>query len=203
MRIIITLDDVIRAKTVKICKTYKKYFNKDLQLQELDLSSGNLGVILGFKTKKDYEQFLYEDFAYEIFAEADLCERGLEAKFRSWLMSLSNVDGNGEPVEVIIANNMEFGPTIGFTQFFLAKMGTTVREFLFPKNTVELWKKADVIVTADKTLLGNKLDGKVSVKIVTDYNEDIESDMEYNTLTEIFDDKEFFNKLTEKQNKND
>ena len=41
MKICLTLDDVLRNKTVQLGKIYKKYINPDIDLESLDFSTNN------------------------------------------------------------------------------------------------------------------------------------------------------------------
>lgn len=191
MKICITLDDVLRAKTKQLGKIYKKYV-KDIDLDKLEITSNSVEDILGL-TKKEANKFLYDDYPFEIFGEAEVCEKMLDKKLNLWHLNMHE-EYDGE-YELCIANPYEFNTSIGNTCFFLAKAATRVREFHFPANSSDIWNVCDVLITADPSLLENKPEGKVSVKIVAPYNSEAESDLTYDTLSALLDDKEFFNKI--------
>jgi len=197
MKITITLDDVLRAKTQQFGKMYKKYIKPDLDLESLDFTSGDLQSIFGFKTKKEYEKFLYEDYAFEVFGEANACEKMLDKKLNLWLIALDNDEDLTEPLEFSLSNTMEFNASIGFTYFFLSKMATRIREVFLPANSQEIWDRNDVVITADPKLLKNKPTGKKVVKIETDYNKKYDADLTYKKLADIFEDDEFIKKISE------
>ena len=194
MKIAFTLDDVLRDKTKQILKIYKKYVDPSFDTEAVDLTTNNFQEILGFETKQDYQQFLYEDYVFEIFAEAEAVEKMLDKKFNLWLLSLAEED---EPVDVILTNPFEFNASIGFTHFFLSKMATRVRETYFPLDSSTIWDCCDVLVTAEPKLIKEKPEGKKVVKIETPYNKDLEADLTYQSLSELIEDKEIITKLTE------
>lgn len=198
MRICITLDDVIRAKTAQICKMYQKYIDPSINLDELDLSVNNLGEVLGFESDSEYKDFLYNTYSYEVFAEASTTEKMVDKTLNLWHMNLSNNDELDEPVEVMLANAFEFNNSIGYTYFFLSKIATRVREIYLPMDSSTIWDKCDVLVTATPNLISNKPDGKIVVKIEMPYNKDIESDYSYQKLSDFLNDNEIIEKLINK-----
>lgn len=179
--IAITLDDVLRAKTVQIGKIYQKHLNPDIDLEDIDFDDNNYQEIFGFEDKYAWEKFLYEDYAYEIFGEAGVCTKGLNLEFNQWLLDL---DDNEEDVSVILCNPYEFNASIGFTCFFLSRMATKCRGFFFPKDSSDIWNKCDVLVTADPKLIESKPEGKICVKIEMPYNEECKADITYESLSE-------------------
>ena len=197
MRICITLDDVLRAKTRTFGKVYKKYVDSELDLQSIDLSTNDLCKAFGFKDKKSYNKFLYEDYPFEIFAEAPMTDRLVDKKFNLWHIELN--DKYGDDVKVIISNPYEFNTSIGYTCFFLSQAATRVREIFFPKDHTEIWDRCDLLVTADPQLLSERPEGKTVVKISMPYNEGIDADYTFNTFEEFLDEG---NNIVEKLMKN-
>ena len=195
MRICITLDDVLRAKTYQFGKIYKKNIDPDVELENLDLSSGDFQKIFGFKNKKEYEKFLYDDCAFEIFGEAPECDKMLSKNLNLWQLRLEDDDEISEPVELLLSNTREFNQSLGFTYFFLSKLATRIRKVFFPKDYMEIWDACDVLITADPKLLSNKPEGKTSIKIVTDYNKDCECDYQYNSMLDFLNDNEIIHKV--------
>ena len=193
MKICVTLDDVIRAKTKQFGKIYQKYVDGSIDLSSLDISDGNLQRAFGM-TEEQYMDYLFKDYPFEVFAEATVMEKMLDKKFNLWHIALENEE---EDMELMLGNTKEFNTSIGYTYFFLSKIASRVREIYFPEyyHSEKLWNKCDVIVTADPELLKSKPEGKLSVKIKTQYNEDIPCDFSYDSLSELLDDNEFFEKL--------
>lgn len=192
MKICFTLDDVIRAKTVQIGKIYKKNIDCDIDLDSLDFSTNDYQEIFSFKTKAEWQKFLYSDYAYEIFGEAPVTTKGVDKEFNLWLISLQDLD---EEVEVMLANPFEFNASIGFTCFFLSKIATRVREMAFPADSSDIWDKCDVLVTADPKLIEEKPEGKICVKINMPYNKDLKSDYSFDSLSEAIKDNNMLKKI--------
>lgn len=192
MKICFTLDDVIRAKTVQIGKIYKRNINGDIDLDALDFSTNDYQEIFSFKTKADWQKFLYSDYAYEIFGEAPVTTKGVDKEFNLWLIGLQDID---DDIEVSLANPFEFNASIGFTCFFLSKIATRVRELYFPMNSSEIWDKCDVLVTADPKLIEEKPEGKICVKINMPYNKDLEADYSFDSLSDALKENNILKKL--------
>ena len=198
MRICITLDDVIRAKTKQIGDIYKKYINKDIDLDALDFSTKEYENVFGFNDKNEYNDFLYNLYSYEIFAEANTVERLLDKKLNLWHMKVTEDDEYDEPITLILANPFEFNNSIGYTCFFLSKIATRVREVYFPSNSVDIWDKCDVLITAEPKLLDSKPDGKKAIRIEMPYNKNCKYDYSYEKLSAFLDDNKIIEKLIEK-----
>lgn len=202
MKICITLDDVIRAKTKqfgKMLKKSKNYFDNS-ELDEIEVKTNDLSEVFGI-SKDEYNKFTYEDYPFEIFGEAPVMEKMLDKSLNLWHIKLSELNEYDENTELMIANAGEFNTSIGFTCFFLSKIATRVREFFFPKNRLDIWREdVDVLITADPDLLKNKPDGKVSVKIKRQYNEDCTADIEYDNLSDLLNDNDFFKKVNDVKN---
>ena len=192
MKICFTLDDVIRAKTVQIGKIYKRNINGDIDLDALDFSTNDYQEIFSFKTKADWQKFLYSDYAYEIFGEAPVTTKGADKEFNLWLIGLQDID---EEIEVSLANPFEFNASIGFTCFFLSKIASRVRELYFPVDSSEIWDKCDVLVTADPKLIEEKPEGKICVKINMPYNKDLEADYSFDSLSDALKENNMLKKL--------
>lgn len=180
MKICITLDDVIRAKTKMFGKIYKQRIDNDINLSELDVTTNDMSEVFKFESKEAYNKFLYEDYPFEIFAEAPVVSRMLDKHFNLWHIGIA--DKYGDKVEILLANPYEFNTSIGFTCFFLSQIATRVRKFVFPKNSSDIWNECDVLVTADPKLLSEKPSEKISVKIEMPYNENAEADYSYENL---------------------
>lgn len=188
MRICITLDDVIRAKTKTFGKVYKKYVDKDIDLNSLDLGTNNMMQVFGFKDKAEYNKFVYEDYPFELFAEAPVTERMVDKRLNLWHIAMT--EKYGPEVTVILANPYEFNTSIGFTCFFLSQIATRIREIYFPVDSADIWNKCDLLVTADPKLLSEKPEGKTSVKIKMPYNEDVDADYVFDTFGKFLDEGE-------------
>ena len=113
MRICITLDDVIRAKTRQFGKMLEKAKLKTQEeIENVELTTNNLCEVFGMQ-RNDYNKFLYEDYPFEVFAEAPVMEKMLDKKLNLWTLSMQNDEQFEEGVDFIIANPFEFNTSIG------------------------------------------------------------------------------------------
>ena len=200
MKIAISLDDVIRAKSQSILKAYKK-LNEDFEVESVELSNNNFKELLKFDNDSSYYKFLYEDYVFEIFAEAEVTEKMIDKKLNLWHIDLNSTEELEEEVELMLYNPFEFNASIGFTHFFLSKIATRIRETFFPTVSTDIFDKCDVLITAEPKLLKNKPINKVVIKIETEYNKECDADFTYKTCGEFLDDKEIINKLIELKNR--
>lgn len=195
MKVCITLDDVIRAKTRQFGKILaKSKGEKEDALSSVEVTTNDLCSVFGFKSRDEYNEFLYKDYPFEIFAEAPVMERMLDKHLNLWLLGLENTEGC-EDIEFVIANPYEFNASIGYTCFFLSQIATRIREFHFPKNSSDIWNICDVLITADPKLLAEKPEGKIAIKIDTDYNKDNVADYSYESLSKLMEDNEITRKF--------
>lgn len=197
MKICVTLDDVIRAKSRQFFKIYKKCgFDPHFEIPDEEaFTTNSLSGICHFESVEDYQKFLYTDYPFEIFGEAEVMEKMLDKNFNLWCLALSDDDDLEEDIEIMLGNPMEFNASIGYTHFFLSKIATRVRETCFPSDSLTLWDKCDVMITADPNLITNKPEGKKCVKINMPYNKDLPCDVEYDSLSDFINDKEWYKKL--------
>ena len=122
----------------------------------------------------------------------------IDKKLNLWHIDLNHNEDLEEEIELMLCNPFEFNASIGFTHFFLSKIATRIRETYFPTVSTDIFERCDVLVTADPKLLENKPSNKICIKIITDYNKDIEADYEYNTFGDFLNDTEIIKKLTQK-----
>jgi hypothetical protein len=195
MRIAIDLNDVVRDFSNNFIRYYVEGYNHEYDLSNFELWSNNLSAVLPFKSDKAYNNFVYNDYAFELFGKCGVCSRNLGTELNEWTeKTLKDIDTN-EDIEVLFVSPMEYGLSIGNTLFFLSKIGTKVREVYFPKDSMTIWNKCDVLITANPNLLENKPEGKVSIKIKTDYNNEAESDFTYKDLSTFLTNAENTEKL--------
>jgi hypothetical protein len=197
MKIAIDLNDVLRDYTTNFGEYFKKGYDQDVNLDEIEITTNDLSQVFPFKSRYDYEHFVYEDFAWELFAKCPSCERGLGAAFSNWVTkTITNIDVE-EPIDIIIVSTMEYGITIPATYWFISKLGCRAREIYLPTDSSTIWDKCDVLITANPKLLLEKPEGKKSVKIKTDYNADCDADFEYNNMLEFLSRDEYIEKLVQ------
>ena len=185
MKIAIDLNDVIRDYTNNFISTYLNYLNPDFDTSDFEIWTNDMESLLTFKTERAYQKFVYEDYTYELFCKCGTCTKKLPVELKEWIKSLKDYDSS-EPIEVMFVSSMEYGPSLSYSFVFVGNLGCNVREVYFPVDSQTIWNKCDVLITANPSLLNNKPEDKISIKIKTDYNTDSESDYEYNKLSLFF-----------------
>ena len=189
MKIAIDINDVIRDFSQNFVRYYIEGYNHEYDLSDFEFWTNDMEALFPFKSERDFHNFLYNDFAFELFARCDVKERGLETKLNKWLEDVIADIDTDEPIEVMLVSTKEYGNSIGYTYFFLSKLGTKIREIYFPTHSEKIWDRCDVLITANPLLLDLKPEGKKSIKIKAEYNKDNEADYTYTSLSSFLEEK--------------
>lgn len=199
--IAIELNHVIRNVNKQLLKYYSRDYHPELDIDEIeDLKENILDKYIKFDSKKDLNEFLYVDYPYEIFGCAKTCDKNLGRDMNNWIEQMSNIED--EDVDVIYYSLNEEALTIQSSYFFLSKIGTRVRQVVFPKNIDELRPLCDVVISANpKSLEWAKNHNKKTVQIIANGQEKNEdNDYVYDSMTDLIEDKNFLNNLIKNHN---
>lgn len=200
--IAIELNHVVRNVNKQILKYYQRDFKPELDLETVDEKDDVFKTAV-FDSRRSRNEFIYLDYPYEIFGCANPMEKNLPTKINNWMSEMTNVED--ECFKIIYYSLNEEALTIQSTYFFLSKIGTRVREIIFPFEPKEIIEKADVIITSNKSVfeIAKDSDSKI-VLINRPTNEDIkeESFLNYNSLKDIIEDEEFLNKIRKNNKQN-
>lgn len=191
IRIGIELNGIVRDINTQILKYYVKDIDKGFDDTKVDKNVLNVANSLDFGSKKKREEFIYVDYPYEIFGCAKTCERNLAVNINNWIYEFSNIEN--EDYELVFFSTNEDALTIQSTYYFLSKIGCRVREMHFPKDGADMWKICDVIITTNERIVKKKPEGKVSILINKNDNEDLKKRclVNYDTLNGIIEDETF------------
>lgn len=192
----VELNHVVRNINKQIVKYYAKEYAPDVDLDDIDDREDVLKTFAKFDSKYERNNFLFIDYPYEIFGCANTMEKKLAVKITNWLTDISNIED--EDIRIIFYSMNEEAITIQSTFFFLSKIGTRVRKVVFPKSIEEVWEECDVVITARDEFFEKEIpEGKKVVLINRPFNKDCKDKafLNYDNLTEIITDEEFFNKL--------
>lgn len=181
MTIAIDVNEVLRNFLNNYAKYYVKGYDHEFDLDELSFWTDDPSALFPFASRKAFEQFTYENFAYELYGCAPPMHQQLSGELNDFINN-PPAELEDEDINYIIVSSREANLSIPSTLFFISKMGLRVREYYFPKDSLTIWDKCDILITADPQLLANKPEGKVSVKIDREYNEESESDFSYNSM---------------------
>lgn len=187
MKIAIDLNDVVRDFSTNFLKYYIEGYNHDFNLDEFEFWTNDYAALFPFKTDSSYNNFVYNDYSFELFGKCDVCTPNLTGKLNEWTEKTIKEVDTDQDIELMFVSPMEYGASIGCTYYFLSKIGTKIREVYFPKDSVTIWDKCDVLITANPYLLSTKPEGKKSVKIVTEYNTESEADFTFNKLSSFLE----------------
>ncbi len=192
----VELNHVVRNINKQIVKYYAKEYAPDVDPDDIDDKEDVLKTFAKFDSKYERNNFLYIDYPYEIFGCANTMEKKLAVKITNWLTDISNIED--EDIRIIFYSMNEEAITIQSTFFFLSKIGTRVRKVIFPKSIEEVWEECDVVITARDEFFEKEIpEGKKVVLINRPFNKDCKDKafLNYDNLSEIITDEEFFNKL--------
>ena len=192
----VELNHVVRNINKQIVKYYAKEYAPDVDLDDIDDREDVLKTFAKFDSKYERNNFLFIDYPYEIFGCANTMEKKLAVKITNWLTDISNIED--EDIRIIFYSMNEEAITIQSTFFFLSKIGTRVRKVIFPKSIEEVWEECDVVITARDEFFEKEIpEGKKVVLINRPFNKDCKDKafLNYDNLSEIITDEEFFNKL--------
>ena len=91
---------------------------------------------------------------------------------------------------IILFSPFEIGLTIQSTFSFLAARTIRAREIYFPIDSMTIYDRADVVITAQPSLIENCPEGKCVIKINKPYNKEIETKYSFNSLMDVINDKD-------------
>lgn len=205
--IAIELNNVIRNFNKQLLKYYQRDYQNDLDIDKIDEINENvIEKYIKFDSKRDLKEFIYIDYPYELFGCAKPMSKNLATNINLWMENIGNIEN--EDIRVIYFSLHEEALTIQSSYFFLSKIGTRVREVIFPNNIEELNNKCDVVISSNNDVLNwAKENEKLPIKVSTNWNlsddDKLSNDYEmtYNTMDEIIEDAKFFDKVIDFKNK--
>jgi len=193
MKVGITLDGVVRDFITKFEAVYDKYFPEELEEEELperDINSLDLLDHFEFSGgTTELNKFMYVDAALEIFGHAG------EVKLNSveHLNQLHNLIEDLGHTPIVISK--ELNNSKPATLFFLSKLSTKINNIIFVRDYDKKWDHVDILITANPETLKSKPPGKISIKVINEYNKDIDSDYTLVDLKELLDDRNTLEKI--------
>jgi 5'(3')-deoxyribonucleotidase len=193
-RIAIDINDVLRDYTRQFADTYKKNIDNSFDIKYEDINDFNFLNIFPFLDENGnadrylYNKFKYEDYSFEIFGRAEAMDRMLPADFNLWTQNtMRNFDEENLP-EIILFSPFEMNLSIQSTLSFLARFGIRVREIHFPIDSVKMWDKCDIMITANPHLLEATPDNKISFKVNAPYNKEAKGTFDFESMMDIIHD---------------
>ena len=195
MKIAIDLNDVVRDFSNNFVRYYIEGYDHTFDLTDFEFWSNDMQAVFPFKSQNSYFNFVYNDYAFELYGKCPTCTKNLSSELNDWTEKVIKDLDIEEEIEIMFVSPMEYGLSIGNTYFFLSKIGTKIREAYFPSDSQTIWDKCDVLITANPKLLATKPEGKISVKIKTDYNKESEADYTFKDLSTFVSDSKHIEKI--------
>ena len=198
MKVGITIDGVIRDFITKFESVYDKYHPVDIdeseeeteELPERDIKTLDLLDYFEFSGgTKELNEFMYVDAALEIFGHAG------EVKLNSveHLNQLHNIIEDLGHIPIVISK--ELNNSKPATLFFLSKLSSKINNIIFVRDYDKKWDHVDILITANPETLKIKPSGKISIKVINEYNKNIDSDYTLVDLKELLDDRNTLEKV--------
>jgi len=198
MKVGITLDGVVRDFITKFEAVYDKYHPVDIdeseeeteELPERDIKTLDLLDYFEFSGgTKELNEFMYVDAALEIFGHAG------EVKLNSveHLNQLHNIIEDLGHTPIVISK--ELNNSKPATLFFLSKLSSKINNIIFVRDYDKKWDHVDILITANPETLKIKPSGKISIKVINEYNKNIDSDYTLVDLKELLDDRNTLEKV--------
>lgn len=192
--IAIELNHVVRNVNKQILKYYQKDINPELDIDNID-EKDDVFKYATFDSHRDRNEFVYIDYPYEIFGCAKPMDKNLPTKINNWLASLTNEED--ETYKVIYYSLNEEALTIQSTYFFLSKIGTRVREVLFPFEPKEIIDRADIVITSNSSIIDAANGSNTKVILINrPTNKDVKDKafLSYDSLSDLINDSDFLKK---------
>jgi hypothetical protein len=145
-----------------------------------DVDSLDLQKHFKFQSDEELYTFMYEEYTMELFGHAPSTEINTFNLLNDLYYELR------DDYDILILSD-EIGKSKPASLFFLAKFGCLIEKILFYSQITKnnIWNEVDILLTANPTLLLEKPEGKTVIKFNRDYNKQIESQYEINSLSEF------------------
>lgn len=147
-----------------------------------DVDTDNLMNHFKFPSTDDLYSFMYEEYTMELFGHAPSSELNTFNLLNDFYYN------NRENLDIKIISN-EMGKSKPASLFFLSKFGCLIESVIFYSEITKnnMWDSIDILLTANPDLLLNIPKDKVVIKYKTNYNKNINSNLEIKSLSELDD----------------
>jgi len=126
----------------------------------------------------EFNKFVYEEYIFDLFANAPIIDN-CAIYLNQLIFDLKNDH------DIYIVGTDEKFITVPFTNSFLSKNSIKSRYQIFTKKPEECWDFVDVMITTNPKVLLSKPENKKTIKINKEYNKDIISDVEIDSIKDL------------------
>ena len=188
MKIAIDINDVIRDNMHKFRQVYIKNVDPDFEITDDETTSFNQMECYPFASEEELYKFKYTDYPFELYARAECCGPMLPYILNEWMdKTLMDLDEENVP-EIMFFSPFEIGMTIQSTFAFLSGKALRPREIWFPKDSMKIYDRADIVITAQPSLIEGCPEGKTVIKIEMPYNKHIETKYSFDSMVSLIGD---------------
>lgn len=185
MKIAIDINNVIRDNAQQFMNVYRKYVDSTFEVPAESLTFNEMECY-PFASESELQSFKYSDYPFELYGRAECCDKVLPYVLNEWMdKTLPDMDN---PPEVMFFSPFEIGLTIQSTFSFLSGKSLRPREIWFPKNSIEIYDRADIVITAQPSLIDGCPEGKHVIKINKPWNSECEAEHSFDSLVELIGD---------------
>ena len=131
---------------------------------------------------KELNYFLFVEASLEIFG---LGKEAIDHGFTK--LNTLALDFKDEEEHSIIISSREANSSVPASYFFLSRHGCKITKTNFYTHAENLWEGVDILITANPEALNAKPDNKISVKVNTTYNKNVDADHNINDIIEFTD----------------
>jgi len=188
-RIGVGLNEVLRDYLGQLAYVYNKYIS-EIDIKEGDITNFNLIEFFKFDDINALNKFMYMEAPLEIFGHADQLSDGLMNQFNNLIMDIE--DGEEHTISIV---SLEVDKSIPSTNFFLSKTGCKATNIQYVKSYEDKWKNVDFLITANPKALLSKPSGKISIKVKSSYNTNINADYEIDSILDFIKDESLREKI--------
>ena len=133
-----------------------------------------------------YNRFMYQDYLFEIHGAAPKMYPQLDLSLRNFFLAYGD---SADFTIMSVENPLSIPPTL----FFLSKITSRCKNYMFVDKAVDMWKHVDVLVTTDPEII--KLGapwGKKLIKLKRPYNTELkEGTLDADQFSDLLNNKDF------------
>ena len=191
VRIVITIDHVIRNLYGRIVELYTKHYIElpkeqamiegyDFESPELNLpiKSHNLCDHIPFDDEEHMLDFIFSEFPLEIFGHAK------ESEQKSMMMLNEWIEDHPQFEIRLVSNEVE--RTKPSTLFFLSKIGCQVDNITFIDDNVDIWNYCDILITSSEPK-NPKPECKKLILVQKPFNKGVKANIVLRSFVDLFD----------------
>jgi hypothetical protein len=188
MTVHVSINGVLRDFWSKLKQEYRKFYietdsatEEDFEYKINDAATNEILQKFSFQSEEEMKYFLYVEFPMEIFGHA-------APVYKNVMLDLLTYRSQQPTPAKLVLVSQELGRAIPSTLFFLSKTTAQVNHIRFFQDDSEIeqiWNECDVWITDDPKIIERKPEGKTVIKVLTDFNEQYQTDLTINNLSDL------------------